>query len=178
MQPQSLYIPLSILLLQHLLQPPTLPLIPLNLPMPRIQLIKQILRPAPDLTRRPRQLPQQIQLSLTFLNPHRLNLNQRRQNRQIQPGPQHPIFRKLAKRRRIDGFAGLDGRGTAVGGDDGDHFGLFEGLEGGFAGGGFEDVGEEELVVAEGVGVGEGFDEEPGLLGGPLAGAAVEEVHF
>lgn len=54
---------------------------------------------------------------------------------------------------------------------------MFEGLQGGFAVG-FEDVGEEELVVAEGVGSGEGFDEEPGLRRGPVAGGGVEDVHF
>ena len=84
---------------------------------------------------------------------------------------------QLAERGRVDGFARFDAGGAAVGGDDGDHFGLFEGLEGGFAVG-FEDVGEEEFVVAEGVGEGEEFDEEPGLLARPLAWVGVEDVHF
>lgn len=69
---------------------------------------------------------------------------------------------------------------SAVCGDDGDEFGLFEGLENGFAVG-LEGVGEEDFVVADLGGGGEGFDEFPGLGGGPGApGGAVdvEDVHF
>ena len=72
---------------------------------------------------------------------------------------------------------------TTVRGDDGDEFGLLEGLQrllaAGGRGAGFERVGEEELVVAKGVGGGKRFDEEPGLSGRPGAGGGdVKDVHF
>ena len=118
-----------------------------------------------------------------FLNTLSFNLDEFAQNQQIQPRPEDVIRRQLSERGRVDGFAWFDARGAAVGGDDGDHFGLFEGLEGGFAVVGFEDVGEEELVVAEGGlavrGGGERFHEEPSLGWGPFAGwRGVEDVHF
>jgi len=88
-------------------------------------------------------------------------------------------LRQQAEGGLVDGLAGPDGVRAAVAGDDGDEFGLLEGLQRGFAAG-FVHVGEEELVVAEEVGGGEVFDEEPGLLGAPFALGAVdvEDVHF
>lgn len=93
------------------------------------------------------------------------------------------VRRQQLERGGVDRFAGLDAVGPAVGGDDGDEFGLLERLQRGFAAGGgrggFVGVGEEGLVVAEGGGGGEGFDEQPGLGGGPGAGGGdVEDVHF
>ena len=85
------------------------------------------------------------------------------------------VFRELSERRLIDRFSRADAMRAAVFRNDGYEFGLFEGVEGGFAVvAGFEGVGEEELIVAEGGGGGEGFDEEPGLFGGPVAGGTVD----
>ena len=57
---------------------------------------------------------------------------------------------------------------------------LEDGITGGAGRGRFEDIGEEELVVAERGRGGEGFDEEPGLGGRPgvSGGGEVEDVHF
>lgn len=79
-----------------------------------------------------------------------------------------------------DRAAGFDAAGSTVGRYDGDEFGLFEGLESGFAVAGFESVGEEELVVSDAGIVGEGFDDEPGLFGrpAPITPVGVKDVHF
>ena len=84
---------------------------------------------------------------------------------------------QVLKGSGVHRLARLDGVRSAVDGDDGDEFCLLEGLERGVVAG-FEEVGKEDGVVADGVGGREGFDEMPSLGGGPGARGVVEEVHF
>ena len=168
-----------ILGLQHLLQHPTLALIIFHPLLTRLQLAQQPPNPRRQLARLPRQAGQQIQLGLKLIDTGRLDLDELARDGEVETRLEDVVVRQQAEGSLVDGFAGPDGVRAAVAGDDGDEFGLLESLQRGFAAG-LVDVGEEDLVVAQDVGGGEGFDQEPGLLGTPFALALVdvEDVHF
>lgn len=165
---------------KHTLQPGTLPLKRLDLRLTHPNLPQQRLHPRLDLIRLPGQLTQQLQLLLALLDRRRLDLDQLAQDAQVESRSQDRVVDEALEGGLVDGFARFDGvRAAGGGGEDGDELGLFERVQDGVARG-FEGVGEEELVVAEGGVGGEGFDEEPGLGGGPGVGGwgEVEDVHF